>query len=466
MYASKYNLDFKIQDKERFILNNPLSGAVDIVEEEVLNVLMLIKKGENVGEEYEDLIKNLVARGYIFKDKDDEDNIVKQMSKRLDEEMSIAPENFVISTTYTCNMRCKYCFQSDLPPDVPAVISQDMIEKAFDFMVNLHKERGAKGESSLTLYGGEPLQEGNAYKEAVQQVLQKAQERNYDVVIITNGIELAEYCTNILGEYDIIKEIHVTLDGIEDKHNRRRPLANGEGSFEKIIEGIDTALDHAFKINLRFVADSDNVNALPELVDFMFEKGWIEMPHFTSHMGRICCGCPGEYTHNIMTTDQLIERLFEFYKENERVREIIPTRCMGLDQLCATRKPYPPIFAACPGAKIEYALDAYGNLYPCSASMGKEEFQIGRYYPKVELNEKIDKWRNRNIFSNPECTNCKVSLYCGGGCPIEAFLEKGLFERPSCRPVLATLKLGFDYFYPKLQEIVEEDARKKEMECC
>lgn len=46
MYASKYNLDFKIQDKERFILNNPLSGAVDIVEEEILNVLMLIKKGE------------------------------------------------------------------------------------------------------------------------------------------------------------------------------------------------------------------------------------------------------------------------------------------------------------------------------------------------------------------------------------------------------------------------------------
>jgi len=465
MYASRYNLDFQIQDEEKVILNNALSGAVDIVEDGALNVLKLIKKGEDMGDEYGDLIKNLMVRGYVFKNKEEEDNVIKQMSKKLDEEMAIAPENFVISTTYTCNMRCKYCFQSTLPPDVPAVISKDMINRAFEFMVNLHRERGAKGNSLLTIYGGEPLQEGEDYKKAIRQILGGAQKENYGVVIITNGISLAEYCSNILCEYEI-KEIHVTLDGVKSKHNRRRPLANGEGSFEKIIEGIDIALDHGFKINLRFVADSDNVDALPELVDFMCEKGWVDMPHFTPHMGRICCGCPGEYTHNIMTTDHLIEKLLEFYKTNERVRKIIPIRCMGLDRLCNTGKPYPPIFASCPGAKIEYALDAYGNLYPCSASMGKKEFQIGRYYPDVEFNERIDKWRSRSIFSNSECANCKVSLYCGGGCPIEAFLEKGSFEASSCRPVLSILKLGFNYFYPNLQEIAKDNASKKEMGCC
>ena len=466
MYASKYNLRIGLNNGSKHILINSLSGAVDIVDQKVLNVLDDIKKDGIAGPEYAELMNNLAKRKYIYDSVEKENEVVTQMNNRLQSEMASAPENFIISTTYTCNMKCKYCFQSSLPPDQPAVIDAPKIDKAFAFMSAIHKERGSKSNPLLTIYGGEPLQKGKAYKDAVERILNKARDNNYSVIVITNGANLTEYAEDFLGRYNNIKELHVTLDGSEHFQNNRRPLKDGSESFPKVVKGIDTALDRAIPVNLRFVADGDNVDALPGLVDFMFEKGWADMPHFKPHMGRICCGCPGEYTHNIMTTDQLVTKLLEFYKQSDRVKQIIPTRCMGLDQLCATGKPYPPVFAACPGAKMEYALDAYGNVYPCSASMGKEDFKIGTYYPNIEFNDKLNKWRGRSIFNSKECSGCSMSLYCGGGCPIEASLEKGSFEKSSCRPVMPTLRVGVEYFLPKLKEIAEKNSKSDEKDCC
>lgn len=466
MHPSKYNLRVALKGSKDHVLINSLSGAVDVVDQQVLDVLSELEKGGTPGPEYDELMSNLAQRRYLYNSEGEEKDLVKLMNKRLDDEMASAPENFIISTTYTCNMKCKYCFQSSLPPDQPAVISSEKIDQAFEFMALTHKQRGSKQNPLLTIYGGEPLQKGKPFKDAVERILNKAREANYSVIIITNGVSLDEYAETLLCKYDNIKEVHVTLDGHELIHNNRRPLKDGSASFPKVVKGIDAALDRAIPVNLRFVADFDNVDALPGLVDFMFEKGWADMPHFKPHMGRICCGCPGEYTHNTMTTDQLVTKLLEFYKDSDRVKQLIPTRCMGLDRLCATGQPYPPVFAACPGAKMEYALDAYGNVYPCSAAMGKEEFRIGAYAPGIEYNDNFNKWRDRSIFKSDECNGCDVSLYCGGGCPIEAFIEKGAFDEYSCRPVLSTLQVGVDYFSPKLQAMAEKNSQAEEALCC
>ena len=39
------------------------------------------------------------------------------------------------------------------------------------------------------------------------------------------------------------REIQVTLDGPEEIHNKRRPLKGGQGTFDRIVAGIDAALE-------------------------------------------------------------------------------------------------------------------------------------------------------------------------------------------------------------------------------
>lgn len=467
MHVSQYNISFPIRESEKFILTNALSGAVDIVEKEVLNALEEISFGKDLDQKiYGPLIGKLQERGYLFAIREEEDEIIQKMKRKLDADMATAPENFILSVTYNCNMHCQYCFQSDVLMESSITITEEMLNSAFEFMRETHERRGAKSRPLVTIYGGEPLLPGDRNRERIESILERISNHKWGVVIISNGITLKEYCNSLKKYRDVIKEIHVTLDGQREVHNRRRPMVGGKGSFDQIVEGIDVALDNAFPINLRFVADNGNIDSLPSLVDFMYEKGWTDLPHFTPHMGRICCGCPGEYTHNVIPTDVLIKKLLRFYKDSDRIANVIPTRCMGLDQLSKTGRPYPPIFAACPGGKIEYAMDSKGDLYPCSAAMGKEEFRIGRYFPHYEIaQDRYQKWQKRNILNDSKCSQCEVALYCGGGCPIEAFIEKGDLTASSCRPVLSTLSEGFNYFFPKLQAMAGSTVAKK-TSCC
>jgi len=47
------------------------------------------------------------------------------LNEKLTHDFMNAPENFIISATYTYNMACIYCFQSSLPSDRPQVIESD-----------------------------------------------------------------------------------------------------------------------------------------------------------------------------------------------------------------------------------------------------------------------------------------------------------------------------------------------------
>lgn len=64
---------------------------------------------------------------------------------------------------------------------------------------------------------------------------------------------------------------------------------------------------------------------------------------------------------------------------------------------------------------------ADGLLYPCGEAAGNPSFSIGRFIPKLEINEeKLSHWQDHSIVKIPECYECSVALLCGGGCRYEA----------------------------------------------
>ena len=46
-----------------------------------------------------------------------------------------------------------------------------------------------------------------------------------------------------------------------------------------------------------------------------------------------------------------------------------------------------PVFDACPGAKSEWAFDYTGRIYSCTATVGKTEESLGRFFPSVQLDD-------------------------------------------------------------------------------
>lgn len=467
MYVSKYNLSFKVQNE--MLLFNPLSGAIDIVDERVIDTLESLKNDKNIPNYDDRLIGNLQKRGYIFSNKKDEDERLQELYQAYQDWMALTPRNFVLSTTYSCNLNCKYCFQAQkrkLYKDVPVYMEEDMLNKAFDFMVKINEEILTTGRSEITIYGGEPLQADKRHKAIIKLALERSKKHNFWILVITNGADLIEY-VDMFVEYEA-GEIQVTLDGPRKVHNRRRPFTDGRESFDRIVEGIDAALARGLRINLRFVGDKDNIDSVPELVEFMVKKGWYDKPTFKTHIGRMCCGLTPEYEHNLLNPNQFIKKLVELYKTDSQVEEKVPSRLVGLDRLLSTGMPYPPIFDACPGTKLEYALDVVGKVYPCSLGVGMDEFLVGEYYPKIKFYpDKLSKWQNRNIFNNPECKKCNVSLLCGGGCPRDALETKGSPHASACRPVKQNLGDGITYYFSKIKEMAEKGGVKgTEISCC
>jgi len=67
-------------------------------------------------------------------------------------------------------------------------------------------------------------------------------------------------------------------------HNKRRFLKGGASTFERIVRGIDACLESQIPINLRMVADKENIDNLPELSQLAIDRRWTKSPWFKTQI--------------------------------------------------------------------------------------------------------------------------------------------------------------------------------------
>jgi len=246
-----------------------------------------------------------------------------------------------------------------------------------------------------------------------------------------------------------IREIQVTLDGIETIHNRRRKLKGGQDTFNKIVEGIDLAIKENYPINLRVVVDAENIENLSDLANFAITKGWTAYSKFKTQIGRNyeLYSCSFEQD-KLFTREKLYEKLFFLIKENPHILEFHKPDFSIIRDLKENGQLPFPNFDACPATKSEWAFDFTGKIYPCTATVGKTGEELGTFYPEVSLNtRKIEEWNNRDVLSITECKNCSLQLVCGGGCGALAKNKKGSLLKPDCRPVESIMKNGLLLYF-------------------
>ena len=85
-----------------------------------------------------------------------------------------------------------------------------------------------------------------------------------------------------------VKEVQVTIDGPRAIHDARRPHGSGRATFERIVRGVEALVAAGVPVNLRVVADRENLPALPALARLAEEKGWLDLPErrFKTQIGR------------------------------------------------------------------------------------------------------------------------------------------------------------------------------------
>jgi len=435
---SRYNIFSKIRDSENYFILNLLTGNADILSPDEARKLDSYRNGGISSDPA--FVSELTSKGYISEENEERRLFNSRYLDFIDSRNKDEIQIFFV-TNYSCNFACSYCYQ-DQYNNQHTELTEELMDAFFAYV----RGEFAGRRKYLTLFGGEPLLNSAKQKKLISRFIDQAAASDLEVSIVTNGFYLEEYI-DILSK-GRIREIQVTLDGTEKVHDMRRFLKGGGGTFNKIVAGIDASLSRGIDINLRMVIDRDNISALPDLAAYAIERGWTRIPLFKTQIGRNyelhhCQSSPGKLFDRI----SLFEQIYELIKQYPFITEFYKP-AYSVSKFLAENGELPdPLFDACPACTTEWAFDYMGNIYSCTATVGKRDESLGTFYPSVtRKDEMISQWEERDITTIAGCRDCQVQLACGGGCGSVAKNRYGSLFSPDCRPVRELLELGFSAY--------------------
>lgn len=441
MIFSKHNIFSQIKGSQNFFIVNPLTGNADILSPDEAQKIISVQKREEVNDSV--FLNELKEKGYLV-EADQESKLFRTkyldfLDSRDDDEIQI----FFVPN-YACNFACSYCYQDEYAP-VHKPLTKEVTDAFFKYI----QTEFAGRRKYITIFGGEPLLNSPHQKDIIANLIEQSNNCKVDICIVTNGYNLQDYI-DIL-KTGRIREIQVTLDGTENIHNSRRFLKGGSATFKNIVKGIDVCLENNLSVNLRMVIDKENISNLPELAQFAIDKGWTKNPLFKTQIGRNyelhhCQSAPDK----LFTRVSLYENLFEIIQKYPHILEFYRP-AYSISKFLSENGNLPdPLFDSCPACKTEWAFDYTGNIYPCTATVGKGNESLGTFYPEIQRNEqRINEWEKRDVTSISQCFNCNMQLACGGGCGSVAKNNNGSVCSTDCRPVKELLELGFAAYFEK-----------------
>jgi uncharacterized protein len=392
-------------------------------------------------------VEVLKRRGYLTElSPDDERRHLTEAVNKLHFARAQRMPLYIFMPTYSCNLRCFYCFQDHMRTN-PAfrhllrTMDRAMVDRVFSAMPRIEALHGvSEGDGqrrNIGFFGGEPLLEEN--RPVVEYIMSKAEaDGGAGFWAVTNGTDLHAY-RDLLGPGKIAN-IQITLDGTPEEHDRRRVYADGSGSFERIARNLSMALETGVEVQVRVNVDRNNIGQLPAIARVAVERGWDQFRNFDLHTAPI-------NKHNEKTDEKTTFSTWELGQELLKLRELHEEmrvyRLPDAGMKSRARQIFTHKLDPTPGFKTGfcsahdrmYIFDVFGDIYACWNRTGEPEIRIGSVLEggEIQSNPKVlQMWRTRTAVSNPACQRCRYLLHCGGGCAVLAEESHGLFFGNFC----------------------------------
>jgi uncharacterized protein len=239
--TSRYNVELDLCDSNLLLFNTANASFLRI-DGNTYNLYLDVKNGvikdsELIDESMQDDFQQLYKGGIIVNNGLNE---IERIRFRFNEgQHSKSSMSFTILPTLDCNFACPYCFEDKSNPEYMDEKIMDAIKAFFDARVKLYQPK----HFHTCWFGGEPLLNIPTIDELSTHFIKTCGEKkiNYTSKIITNGWLLSDKVCRKLKNSNI-SSMQITLDGSRESHNSRRILKNGQGTFDRIIDNILSAL--------------------------------------------------------------------------------------------------------------------------------------------------------------------------------------------------------------------------------
>lgn len=164
------------------------------------------------------------------------------------------PVLVVFCVTDRCNLKCAYCYQRSS--------RGQKVEFTTEEILSLIDELSEMGTKFISINGGEALM-----REDIETIIDKINKKNLLVQLTTNG-QLITRKINVIKKAD---SLCVSLDGNKNSNDLNR----GQGSYGKIIEGLECLKANNISFHTNTVITKNNLNAVDEIMALASKYGFI-----------------------------------------------------------------------------------------------------------------------------------------------------------------------------------------------
>lgn len=405
MKLSNYNMKLDIDNKHA--IYNTISRKYvlydDIKRDCIENILNNINKEKYSINEAE-VLKIFIKNGIVIEDNLDEfEKITYLFNKTKYQDRRFI---LIISPTLDCNFRCSYCFEERKN----SYISDKTIENLIDFVKRISKEVNTL---QVCWFGGEPMLQFEKIKKMTKIFKDICENEgcNYCSTMTTNGYLFNDENISDLDMFNM-KRIQITLDGYREFHDKKRPLADGSGTFDKILENINKIADKDIPLYLRINVDQNNAESIPKLFDLIHKN----------------------------KRNKIIVNICNIFQNIEDV-DLFPLYRIAIDKgfnFKFSRKQ----FQICEGSFINsITVQPDGTITPCQmcAEKGFNFGSIGKAGKLFLKNEsEFYKFRSTSALDNENCKTCNRLPLCLGGCYLKRYKDKNV--------CVAKHKIGKDFW--------------------
>lgn len=316
-----------------------------------------------------------------------------------------------------CNMQCKYCFYHDETENREVASYGFMTEETLEHVI---EKAIAFSDTSctFTFQGGEPCLRGlDFFKKAV--FLQKKHNRkgiSVSNAIQTNGLCLDREWATFLKENHFLTG--VSLDGTAFTHDSFRVDTKGEGTFERVVRGIELLKEYEVDFNILTVVNAVTAKKISQVYEFYKQNGYIYLQFIPclNPLGKERERFP--YTLTPKAYGHFLKSLFDLWYNDWKAGNMVHVQ--QFEEYVKMLLLMPPDICGMSGiCSCQHAVEADGEVYPCDFYV-LDGYKLGNLNRNSfeEINERRRELRfvEESAQMHEDCRSCKYAPICRGGC--------------------------------------------------
>jgi len=313
-----------------------------------------------------------------------------------------------------CNFACAYCYEDREQKEKMTKIHQELL---LNYISGINSLEGLR----IDWFGGEPLMNKNFIVDFSQAVLSLSKKKGitYYSSMTTNGYYLTKDTFLSLLNCNI-KAYQITIDGLENDHNKLRPLSNGQPTYKKIIENLSTISeidneDFSIVIRVNFNENSDVDGFLNSITTTKFAKD--------KRFSFIFRAIQNNWNN--------VENLVSCTKQPSALQDLYDAKAKEKGLIKGDYMLYMDIGTYSCYASRENSLIIYPDMSirKCTVALDDERNKVGFINDKAKLvkNSNWNLWtlNKHSIHNKQECQTCSFNPQClSSACPLK-FIDTG-----------------------------------------